>query len=241
MTLVGDARQRLSDMQTSGAPVRTWPEGCYGSAAGLLVFVGPSPGGSEPNPSLPPRPRSTGLALWNQSFTEPYDSSPGHWGGRYTKAIPILVEALVGLRLHEGSDKLYAFANFDSLHCPQEQHVSPTRMKAGEDGVVHVLSECRARIIAPLTKGAYTRLHASLEAHRYKMRAFTYEVMIPICDGRYHRRLDTLLVEGTGVLAGSVIIRCPQHPNRMLNEAHMSACAKEMRRAFDNTIAQKQR
>lgn len=138
------------------------------------------------------------------------------------------MEALVGLRLHEGSDKLYAFANFDSLHCPQEQHVSPTRMKAGEDGVVHVLSECRARIIAPLmTKGAYTRLHASLEAHRYKMRAFTYEVIIPISDGRYHRRLDTLLVEGTGVLAGSVIIRCPTPKPNAQRSPHERLCQRD--------------
>ena len=241
MTLDEDIVQRLETMSANPAPDLSWPTGCYGSAASILVFVGPSPGGSPSEPTPPPRNPSGGLALWNQAFSEPYDNSPGHWGGKYTYSIPVLVETILGVPLHKGSDRLYAFANFDWVQSPQEQKVPANRMQAGERDVIRVLLDCKPRIIVPLTKGAHKRLLTVLSNHRYQTSQVTCDAMVPISPGRFHRTLDVLKVDGRGVLATSVVIRSPQHPNRMLSKAHANACARAIRLAYEAVLEGRQR
>ena len=232
MALLQEIARRLENMRTNPPPQFSWPAGCYGSAASILVFVGPSPGGTAIEPVETERNPRGGLALWNQPFTEPYDDSPDRWGGKYTYSIPCLVETILGVTLNDGGDRLYGFANFDWVHCPKETNVPEWRMQDGGNDVVRVLEESRARIIVPLTKGASGRLLRVLAEHHYLTISVPCNAMIPMSPDRFHRQMDVATVGGTGPLSGAVVIRCPQHPNRVLNrmKRRVFACLRESRR-----------
>lgn len=225
---------RLEEMRSQQRPLNlVWPEGCYGSARSILVFVGPSPGGSpliecgtwQRNPS-------DGLALWNETFSEPFDDSRDRWGGKYVYSIPIFLETIIGVSLQHGA-KLYAFANFDWIQCPREVNVSTERMKSGEREVLHVLSSCKPLVIVPLTRGAASRLRNLLEKNYNVVSPHRCDVLIDIGKSRrFHRDLEVYQLKGSGVLNGAVVIRSPQHPNRVLNREHAMRCAKAIRHAF---------
>jgi hypothetical protein len=122
-----------------------WPEGCYGSAASALVFVGPSPGGTPPTERVAEnRSLRGGLALWNEPFSEPYDTaSPNCWRRKYVYSIPTFVATILDLPLEDGTDKLYAFANFDWVQSPLEYAVSEERARTGAADVLRVLNSCQ--------------------------------------------------------------------------------------------------
>jgi hypothetical protein len=227
---------RLRRMREEAPSRKTWPEGCYGSALSWLLFVGPSPGGT-PRRSHDPvrRKRSGGQCLWNEDFDSPYARRPEGWGGKYRENIPALVETIIGLPLNKGSAKLYGFANFDWIPSPQEGRVPRKRLLQGEADVLKVLKLTRPRIIAPTTGLAHDRLLRCLRRQGYRF--FTpakQAVRIRIDPGgvAFHTHLDALKLKGRGVLSGSVVVRLPQHPARMLYRQHGHRCARAVRQAL---------
>lgn len=221
-------------MKQNKMPQLSFPEGCYGSASAILVFVGTSPGGNSSLPINTKRDPNGGLALWNESFTEPFDDSANGWGGKYKYSIPLLIETILGISIKDEGDKLYAFANFDWVKCSKEDNVSKVRMSAGEDIVVGLLTDCKARVIIPLTIRAKEILYSALQRHDYILKKIPNTNKIPIPGGKFHYGLDISIIENTGNLYKSIIIRCPQHPNRMLNKDHAKACALAIRSALDS-------
>ena len=228
--------ERLRRMRTTPAPRKSWPEGCYGSALSWLLFVGPSPGGKPGKKHDPRRRKRTGgLCLWNQDFDTPYSSKPGAWGGKYRVNMPVLVETIIGLPLAKGSSKLYGFANFDWVPSPQEGRVSSKRLLQGEADVLKVLKLTRPRIIAPTTTLAHERLLQCLGRAGYRFfRPVEQSVRIRIDPAgvSFHTQLDVMKLKGRGVLAGSVVVRLPQHPARMLYRQHGHRCARAIRQAL---------
>ena len=236
---------RLQRMRTSMPPRKTWPEGCCGSAASWLLFVGPSPGGRIPSRSQhAPRNPTGGQCLWDRDFDDPYADRPDAWGGKYRENIPALVEIIIGLPLRQGSAKLYGFANFDWIPSPQEGSVPQKRLRHGETDVIKVLKLTRPRIIAPTTTLSHARLLRCLHREGYKFFVpsnQTVRIRIDPLGHTFHRRMDALKLKGRGVLSGSVVIRLPQHPARMLYRQHGHRCARAIRQALLQLYAEKSR
>lgn len=227
---------RLHHMGGRRAPRKTWPEGCYGSGASWLMFVGPSPGGNSDSVAVSARRRRThGRCLWNEPFEETYGKCPGAWGGKYRENIPALVETILSLPLSDGSAKLFGFANFDWVPSPQEHRVSKRRMVEGESDVLKVLKLTRPRVIAPTTKLAYERLVRCLRREGYDFFRPAHQCVRIRIDPRgaaFHRQMDAVKIRGSGVLEGAVVVRLPQHPARMLYGHHGHRCAKAVRSAL---------
>ena len=229
-----ELRRRLMVMKKAEQVPRFWPEGCYGSALSWLMFVGPSPGGRRSAARRPARAPTAGRRLWNTDFNEPYAKGATGWLGKYRENIPVLVSTIVGLPLEKGSARLYGFANFDWVPSPREHQVSPARMKQGEKDVLAVLKSSRPQVIAALTQGSYSRLLKCLRREGY---SFFFPARQEVCiridpQGRaHHRSMDVLKLLGTGRLAGSVVVRLPQHPARMLYGGHGKRCARAVRKA----------
>ncbi len=220
---------RLSEMRGRPRPSNLdWPEGCYGSAKSILLFVGPSPGGKG-------NPRH-GRALWDEAFSEPYDDSPDGWGRKYRYSIPTYLKIILALRLDEAA-RLYGFANFDSVPSPTESAVSAERMTAGEEHVLSVLFSCRPHLVVPLTKGAARRLQRLLAKSYKPIAPQQCDVLIRVSPRSFHRELEVYRLEGDGALNGCVVIRSPQHPNRVLNPDHAERCARAIRGAFEQMLA----
>ena len=228
--------ERLRRMRTTPQPRKSWPEGCYGSALSWLLFVGPSPGGNpDEKHDLQRRKRSGGLCLWNQAFDIPYANKPGAWGRKYRENIPALVETIIGLPLNKGSAKLYGFANFDWVPSPQEGRVSAKRLLQGEADVLKVLKLTRPRIIAPTTTLAHERLLQCLGRAGYRFflpAEQSVRIRIDPAGVSFHTNLDVLKLKGRGVLSGSVVVRLPQHPARMLYRKHGHRCARAIRQSL---------
>lgn len=53
--------------------------------------------------------------------------------------------------------------------------------------------------------------------------------------------MDVLKLNGRGVLSGSVIVRLPQHPARMLYRQHGHRCARAARQALVQIYAESER
>ena len=231
-----EVADRLARMRENAPSRKTWPEGCYGSALSWLLFVGPSPG-RKPHGSHNPlrRRRAGGRCLWNTAFDEPYANRPDAWGGKYRENIPALVETIIGLPLDRGSAKLYGFANFDWVPSPQEGRVPRERLLQGEATVLKVLKLTRPRIIVPTTTLAHNRLLRCLRREGYTF--FTpseqaVRIRIDPRGGAFHTRMDALKLKGRGVLSGSVVVRLPQHPARMLYRQHGHRCSRAIRQAL---------
>lgn len=231
-----EIRARLQRMEEHAPLRKTWPEGCYGSALSWLLFVGPSPGGKpQGNHNLRQRNHTGGHSLWNTEFDTPYARRPDAWGGKYRENIPVLVETIIGLPLDQGSAKLYGFANFDWVPSPQEGRVPGKRLRQGEVDVVKVLKLTRPRIIAPTTALTHIRLLKCLRREGYTF--FTpaeqaVRIRIDPHGAAFHAHLDALKLKGRGVLSGSVVVRLPQHPARMLYRQHGHRCARAVRKAL---------
>jgi hypothetical protein len=182
--------------------------------------------------------------LWNAAFDEPYADRPGAWGGKYRENIPVLVETIIGLPLGKGSAKLYGFANFDWIPSPQEERVPRNRLAQGEADVLKVLKLARPRIIAPTTTLAHNRLLQCLRREGYTFFTPSEESVRIRIDPRgdaFHTHLDALKLKGRGVLSGSVVVRLPQHPARMLYRQHGHRCAQAVRQAVLQVYAERER
>jgi hypothetical protein len=182
--------------------------------------------------------------LWNTAFDAPYARRPEAWGGKYRENMPALVETIVGLPLGRGSAKLYGFANFDWVPSPQEGRVPRERLRQGEADVIKVLKLTRPRIIAPATALAHARLVKCLRREGYRF--FTpaeqsVRIRIDPRGDTFHTRLEAVKLKDRGVLSGSVVVRLPQHPARMLYRQHGHRCARAVREALTQVYAENSR
>jgi len=243
--LKAEVTYRLRRMRDNVPTRKTWPEGCYGSALSWLLFVGPSPGGKPiGNHGIQRRKRTGGQCYWDTAFDLPYSRHPDAWGGKYRENMPVLIETIIGLSLEQGSAKLFGFANFDWIPSPKEGLVSSIRLKQGQVDVLKVLKLARPRIIAPTTAAAHARLLLCLRKAGYTFLIPSEQSVRIRIDPRgdsFHTQMDALKLKGRGMLAGTVVIRLPQHPARMLYRQHGHRCALAMRKALIQVYAEQSR
>ena len=222
-----EIQQRLCLMQGRQAPSIVWPEGCYGSAGSWIVFVGPSPGGGSRNATPRDRVTDAETPLWNTDFLEPVS----RWSNGFRASMQPLLECATGLPLLDGAAKLYAFVNFHWQQNPDAQNVREEGMRAGADDVVNVLSSIHPRLIVPMEMRTHNLLHEALTQCGYRTREpLEQDVAIQIsAKGRFHRRMCTYSVDGSGPLSGSLVVKAPQHPARMFNRDYAFRCGAAIR------------
>jgi hypothetical protein len=148
--------QRLEDMgRQSDSSDLFWPENCAGSRKALIIFVGPSPGGTKEI-----KRRAIRLnyikPLWNKAYVDPKERSPG-----FRTSFPPIVEAIIR-KPYTDAAKLIARVNMDWLPNPESQDVSYLYMWEGCSYVLPVLYECNPELIIPMDKKTFWILQIAL-------------------------------------------------------------------------------
>jgi hypothetical protein len=137
---------------------------------------------------------------------------------------------------------LYAVYNFDSVQDPHASHVPTENMRKGSSGVLSLLEKSPPRLIVPMESRSFELLREVLLQREYDLgmtNEFPLPVPILIYDNpkRLHRRIFGFRIEGAGPLRGSVVVRLPQHPAKILRADYATACAKPVRNLFEQLVA----
>ena len=236
ISLSEESDKRLERMRTEGNPKYVWPEGCYGSAVGWLVFVGPSPGGGKRATPSRARVMDSGVPLWDTPFLGPFSE----WSAGFRASLKPLVETIVGLPLADGGSKLYTFVNFHWQQNPDATSVPPDGMQSGAAAVLSVLVQIRPRVIVAMEKQSYDLLVRTLKDAGYAISSPDVSALIDINDkGRAHRFMQGCRIHGEGPLSQVLVIRSPQHPARMYNRPYADRCARAIRSFTDQLLAGK--
>ena len=231
-----ESAKRLERMRIEGDPKYVWPEGCYGSALGWLVFVGPSPGGGERVTPNRGRVMDSGAPLWDTPFLEPFSG----WSAGFRASLKPLVETIVGLSLAAGGSKLYTFVNFHWQQNPDAASVPADRMQSGASSVLKVLVQIRPRVIVAMEQKSYNLLIRTLKDAGYTISCPDVSAFIEINEkGRAHRSMQGCRIEGEGPLSQVLVVRSPQHPARMYNVPYAYRCARAIRTFIDQLLAGK--
>jgi hypothetical protein len=214
-------------MRNEAHPRPVWPEGCYGSAAGWLVFVGPSPGGGSKIAPARERVVSGGRPLWNLDFTDPMMN----WSNGFRASIRPFVETMVGMSREKGAWKVFTVVNFHWQQNPDAAFVPEDGMRTGAAAVLAVLAGIRPRVVVTMERRADQMLRQTLCEAKYNLvEPVECSALVAINDkGRAHRRMSGYRVDGEGALAGCIIVRSPQHPARIYNSQYASRCARAIR------------
>jgi len=204
--LTRDASARLREIKATRRPDVWWREGNYGAARAWLLFVGPSPGGDNPDgrrwPAKRVRPSHKTL------FTDPLS-----WPG-YKVPIMSLVQRVAGLPWNK-SGRIYAWANFDYVNCTDERTVEDRHMRAGFPHVLHILMTAQPRVIIPVTVRSRLLLQELLEkegaSHEpgrdFRVRGYPF-----LGEVRKLTGLAGLAAKGVGE---AFIVKLPMHPRRL--------------------------
>ncbi len=229
-----ESAKRLERMRIEGNPKYVWPEGCYGSAVGWLVFVGPSPGGGERVGPSRARVMDSGAPLWDTPFLEPFSE----WSAGFRASLKPLVETIVGRSLAAGGSKLYTFVNFHWQQNPDATSVPSDGMQSGASAVLTVLVQIRPRVIVAMEKKSYDLLIRTLKDAGYTISCPDASVFIEINDrGCAHRFMQGFRIDGEGPLSKVLVVRSPQHPARMYNVPYAYRCARAIRSFTDQLLA----
>jgi hypothetical protein len=147
---------------------------------------------------------------------------------------------LLGTLMPEASETeatlLYAVYNLDSIQEPHANRVPIERMREGCPAVISLLEKSTPRLIVPMEKTCFKVLLESLQGYSFdKNNEFPLPVPIPIYNNpkRLHREICGFRIEGDGPLAGSVVIRLPQHPAKILRADYATACGRVVRNLFE--------
>jgi hypothetical protein len=216
-----EQQQRLEEMRRGPEPSDEWPRGCRGSRRPWLVFIGPSPGGKH-------RLDEAASPLWNKPFTDPF-----HW---FRQSMRPLLSTLMPEASEAEVTLLYAVYNLDSVQEPHANRVPIERMREGCPAVISLLEKSPPRLIVPMEKECFKVLQEGLHGYRFDTNnEFPLPVPIPIYNNpkRLHREICGFRIEGAGPLRGSVVIRLPQHPAKILRADYAAACGKAVRNLFE--------
>jgi len=199
-------------------------------SATVAVFVGPSPGGKTKldEPASP---------LWNKPFTDPF-----HWGGGFKQSMRPLVSTLMPEATEPEATLLYAVYNFDSVQDPHANHVPEASMRKGSSAVLSLLEKSPPRLIVPMESRSYEKLREALVERERGYEVVMnneFPIMISIYNNskRFHRKILGFRIDGVGPLKGSVVVRLPQHPAKILRADYATACGKAARNLFEQLAA----
>lgn len=115
-----EIKNRLTDMAQNDNPDDFyWPEKCGGSREALVIFVGPSPGGSKEELRRE-RKLNKVKPLWNK----PYLNPTRKWSNGFQQSFQPIVEAIIG-KEYDTAAKLIAVINMDWMQNPSSTRLYP--------------------------------------------------------------------------------------------------------------------
>ncbi|SRR5229473_305497 len=226
-------RARLQFMKTQTNPGVSWDENCEGSARALVIFVGPSPGGSKPTKRTQLK---TGCvpALWNQVYDRPLTWSPG-----FQASFKPLVEAVLG-RPYNVAGKLIGRANMDWISNPESSDVEVRYMWDGRHSVLQMLRDAQPELIIPMDEKTFNVLQIAMYDAGFTIHAADIaEFTVRMSSGRsprYHRRLHAFRSRSPDAYE-AVLIKAPQHPARIFDSEYARRCGEALREAANQIFA----
>jgi hypothetical protein len=192
------------------------------------MFVGPSPGGGRRDSPTAPR-GNTADVFWNQDCLDPIQN----WSNGFKTSMRHLVETITGKSVADGAARVYGVVNFDWIQNPDASCVPQERINQGEGDVIAILEQTRPRVIVPMERRAFDQLQRALVQRKYALRfPELTKVSIKANTKANHKDLMTYTVSD-GKLAGSIVIKSPQHPARIFNEEYAKRCARAIRSALE--------
>jgi len=226
-------RHRLQRMRQEPDPEIRWDQTCEGSACALVVFVGPSPGGTK-QPDRPPLKALCKEALWNQVY-----DAPLHWSRGFRVSFKPLVEALFHAP-YATAGKLIGRANMDWVSNPESQDVAVRFMWAGRGSVLRMLQEARPELVIAMDAKTCEVLEIALYDADFTISSVHAKCFtVRISDAkrsRLHRGLQAFKAESRDGRQ-FVVIKALQHPARMFNAEYAKRCGHAIREAANQIAA----
>jgi len=222
--------ERLKKQRDETNPNIVFPEGCNGAANALLVFVGPSPGGGNPDTEYYERGERNGFAYWNFEYIAPFEK----WSNGFRNSLKPIIENLLQISLDEGASKLFAFVNFDWIQNPDSSQVPDDRINEGKIYVNQILHKIDPKIIVALDSKAYKNLVNLLKEENYTLSELTKQrvEIRTASQNSYHRSMNAHVISGNKNLNGAVLLKSPQHPARIFNKDYALRVAQSLRAAY---------
>ena len=218
--------QRLEDMALQPDPSDSlWPENCAGSRKALVIFVGPSPGGSKEaeHPDINP---TGNKPLWNQPYLEPLK-----WSRGFKESFKPIVEEIFK-KPYEEAAKLIARFNMDWRQNPQSSDVSYYYMWEGCAFILPVLYECEPSLVIPMDEKTFGVLQIALYNDRYEIHSARIgKVEIRISDKRLHRKIKAFKADNG--IKSFLVIKSMQHPARIYDHDYATRIGRAIRIAAD--------
>jgi len=227
-----NARRRLERMQNEPDPNLRWDEACAGSACAMVLFVGPSPGGTKQD-DRPPRKIQSKPALWD----EVYDAPLG-WSRGFKASFQPLVENLLDAP-YSAAGKLIGVANMDWIGNPRSKDVAVRYMWDGKESVIQLVRDASPKLVIAMDSKTFQVLQIALHDAGFPVLPVAHErFRVRISDNRQHRRLRAFKSEFEQE-DEFVVVRSPQHPARIFNVEYAKRCGEALREAV-HQIAQGQ-
>jgi hypothetical protein len=186
-----------------------------------------SPGGGTRNAPSRERLDHAGIPLWNVDFTDPIET----WSRGFQKSMRPLIETIVGLPFDQGAARVFSVLNFHWQQNPSAAFVPEEGMRSGAAATLAVLESLRPRVMVSMEKKADCLLREVLIRANYNLsEPEKCSALVSInAKGRAHRYLRGYLIRGKGALAGSIVVKSPQHPARIYNAEYALRCARAIK------------
>lgn len=228
-----EVNRRLQEMVQHNPPANVlWPEMCGGSINALVIFVGPSPGGSKETER---RPRTMDLAkpLWNKPHTEPLS-----WSRGFKSSFKHIIERIFELPYQDAS-KLIAILNMDWLHNPESADVSFRYMWEGCSHILPIINQCNPQLVIPMDEKTFGVLQIALFNNGYEIIPVrTGNIKIRITDKnkkpRYHHKIKAFIAEKDKFSFS--VIKSFQHPARVFDEDYANRVGQGIHEAFSQIM-----
>ncbi len=222
-----EIRKRLAEMGENPHPKRRWDETCAGSARSMVIFLGPSPGGTTED-----KDREIHKNRVRPRWDEVYDD-PLSWSAGFRKSFVPMVEGIFD-ETFDVAGRLVGRANLDWISVPDTRKVSKERMRKGLPSVLKMVGDCQPDLIVAMGWVAYRGFRSGLREEGYSIEGWSstgYPVVISEKPKkRIHRKMwGFKAVNDNGDQIQ--VIKLPQHPARILNEDYARRCGEAVRKA----------
>jgi hypothetical protein len=219
---------RLAEMKQNPDPgMSFWPENCEGSRKALVIFVGPSPGGTTEKDRDEIKINLI-KPLWNESYLEPLK-----WSRGFKVSFKLIVERIF-LREYEESAKLIARMNMDWEQNPESSNVPYLYMWLGCSVMLPAVIECEPELIIPMDEKTYGILQIALANYGFQIipaKKGKIKILISNKDGKASFHQDISAFKATMNNKTIVIVKSWQHPARIFNIDYAARVGNAIRSA----------
>ena len=220
--------KRLNEMSQQPDPSNhLWPENCAGSRKAMVIFVGPSPGGTKEKVRREIKTEFI-QPLWNEPYTDPLS-----WSAGFKVSFKSLVESIFAME-YDDAAKLITRMNMDWLQNPESQDVSYRYMWEGCRYILPIIEECNPEIIIPMDEKTFNVLQMFLYNDGYEIIPEQLDkIKVLIAEGKKKKRYHTAFMAFWAKKEGKkfFVIKSLQHPARIFKNDYATRIGEALRSA----------